>query len=179
MFRSFKAFLCWSVAAVSSGGAPSFQMEPQVVLPTMVRGAERAVVSRLQGNRFVAIHVIDPAWMEQVARVLERASFQKADPCFCITPGVHFYLGDRHLSLSVHHGDQLRCSSSAVCGDFFMGEESGRQLVQLLASAKSIIPGAKVEVPAARARSNARQDQSLESTGTVVAPVLTPSSRQP
>ena len=174
-----------AVATVGIAGPPSLPMEPRVVLPAMVRGADRAVVSRFEGNRSVAIHVIDPTWMEDVARVLERASFRRTDPCFCVTPGVQFYLGDRSLSLSLHHGGQLRCSSAAISGDFVIGEESGQQFVELLDSAKSIVPGAKVEVPASRItsvvpsrselrlemqRPPSRPNQSLQPTATAVTP---------
>ncbi|PTY01830.1 hypothetical protein DB347_25335 [Opitutaceae bacterium EW11] len=107
----------------------------------MVRAAERAVVLRLDGQKTYGVHVVNPEWVDRFAAVLKQAVYVPDDYCFCIIyPMVEFYFGERKLTISLHHGDELRCSSDAISGDFKVGKDTVRELSALLVEPKRFVP---------------------------------------
>lgn len=123
-------------------------LDPRVVLPAMVRAAERSVVLQLDGKKSVRIDVIDPKWMEEFAAVLERAAYEPDQYCFCVSyPMAEFYVGERKLVISMPHGVKLRCYSGAISGDFRIGEKAAAELTRLMMNRKKVDPRPRSFMP--------------------------------
>jgi hypothetical protein len=101
-------------------------------LPTAIK-VDRAIVFSMSERKTTKGYVFDPDWLQQLAAILEKATFTPQSHCFCSSyPRIELYHQDvLILTLSVHHMDTLRLSSRTGTQDFGVGTDVAKSVVEL------------------------------------------------
>lgn len=99
----------------------------------LVRQADTVKITYFEGDFIKSVFVSDAGWLDSVAKAVDGAvGSSKNEACFCISLPKATFLrnGKEILSLSVHHGNGLRCycAESSLSGDFAISEQVGKRI---------------------------------------------------
>jgi len=130
-----KNFYCTFVGIVSLLAVSSAlgDVKPAKYLSDVVQEADSVVIEYYSATGKDEVAFTDKLWLERLAGVLERSSYVVRGHCFCISnPQIQLYRKKEKIgTLSGHHGTKLRAYAGQISGDFSVGAQVGKVIVDL------------------------------------------------
>jgi hypothetical protein len=130
--RAIYLALCIVAIACTAFGSIT-AASPAKQLAESVLNADSVTIEFYSRSGKEEVTFSDSAWLYQLSRILEDASYSPRSHCLCISfPQIRLSRKNEKIgSLSVHHGEKLRAYVGGVSGDFFVGEKVGRAILDL------------------------------------------------
>jgi hypothetical protein len=113
--------------------SPSPVNDPATHLINAARGADAVTIEFYSPSSKEVVTFTDIFWIERLNAALAFSSYKPQSHCFCVSyPTIRLMRKKEILAtLSVHHGEKLRCYAGSLSGDFLVGAKTGKTIVDL------------------------------------------------
>jgi len=105
-------------------------------LAEIIQDADTITIVTHSNSKLDYISFSDRDWIEKFASIIAASDPKPQKYCWCkVFPQVLLFKdGSKFGTLSIHHREKLRASTSTTSGDFFIGTDSAGQIIQLINS---------------------------------------------
>ncbi len=113
--------------------SPSPVNDPATHLINAAREADSVTIEFYSRTGKEEVTFTDIFWIERLNAALAFSSYKPENHCFCVSyPTIRLMRKKETLAtLSVHHGEKLRCYAGSLAGDFLVGAKTGKTIVDL------------------------------------------------
>lgn len=107
--------------------------DPATHLINAAREADAVTIEFYSPSGKEVVTFTDVFWIERLNAALAFSSYKPQNHCFCVSyPTIRLMRKKEILAtLSVHHGEKLRCYAGSLSGDFLVGAKTGKTIVDL------------------------------------------------
>lgn len=127
------ALVAGVLSAAVPSPSPSPANDPATHLINAAREADAVTIEFYSPSGKEVVTFTDVFWIERLNAALAFSSYKPQNHCLCVSyPTIRLMRKKETLAtLSVHHGDKLRCYAGSLSGDFLVGTKTGKTIVDL------------------------------------------------
>lgn len=127
------ALVAGALSAAVPSRSPSPGNDPATHLINVARDADAVSIEFYVRGGKEEVTFTDPFWIERLNAALAFSSYTPQNHCLCVSyPTIRLLRQKETIAtLSVHHGEKLRCYAGALSGDFLVGARTGKTIVDL------------------------------------------------